>query len=153
MSREIIKAEETDWEDYWVCGRCNITSDTEQRMCPCPRGGCDAELVGEKETKTTIYKLEPKHCDCGKGAKWNYVPSSNMDNPYCCEDCVPRGCDHCNNTMIFDEHTPFEITNGKEGFDWMWVEKGRKWKSLDKGKDYPCSEWWYDENDDNFKTI
>ena len=97
--REIIKPEKTNWEDYWVCARCEITSETKDSMCPCPRGSCDAELVGEKEIKTTIYKLEPKYCDCGKGAKWLYMPSSNMENPYCCEDCVPRGCS-CNERNI-----------------------------------------------------
>ncbi len=34
-------------EDYWVCNRCKINSNTKGRMIPCPRGGCEAKLKGQ----------------------------------------------------------------------------------------------------------
>lgn len=40
-------------EEYWKCNRCRITSETKDRMCPCPRGGCEARLVGKIVTTTT----------------------------------------------------------------------------------------------------
>lgn len=40
-------------EEYWECNRCEKTSlDTE--WCPCPRGSCDALLMGEVITKREI---------------------------------------------------------------------------------------------------
>ncbi len=41
------KLKEIKKEDYWECGRCKITSSTKDRMCPCPRGSCEAEVIGE----------------------------------------------------------------------------------------------------------
>jgi hypothetical protein len=41
-------------EDYFECKLCNISSETKGRMCPCPRGGCEAEIVGKKLTITRI---------------------------------------------------------------------------------------------------
>lgn len=38
-------------EDYIYCERCEIDN-TGERMCPCPRGGCEAEVMGT--IKTTI---------------------------------------------------------------------------------------------------
>ena len=32
-------------EDYWECDRCHINN-LGERMCPCPRGGCEAEPIG-----------------------------------------------------------------------------------------------------------
>lgn len=53
-------------EDFYACPRCDINSGTKGRLCPCPRGGCEAIVVAEKiVTKTTMYEpLKPK----GKGA-------------------------------------------------------------------------------------
>ncbi len=34
-------------KDYWVCDRCEINSKTKDRMIPCPRGGCEADVKGE----------------------------------------------------------------------------------------------------------
>lgn len=39
-------------KDFWACERCKITSNTKGRMIPCPRGGCDAEVVGTTEIIT-----------------------------------------------------------------------------------------------------
>lgn len=52
----IIKRKEVD---YWVCKRCKITSADKKRMCPCPRGGCEAECVG-KLVKTKEVILNKK---------------------------------------------------------------------------------------------
>ncbi len=40
-------------EEYWWCDRCEI-DDTGDRMCPCPRGYCEAEPIG-KIIITKIY--------------------------------------------------------------------------------------------------
>lgn len=153
--RKILKKEKIEYEDYWICERCEITSDTPDRMIPCPRGGCDAELVGEKEIKTTIYELEAKLCDCGKGAKWLYMPGfSNGSNPFVCHDCIGRGCDHCssaNKRTIFGDYA--ELPTGIEGYNWKWVKKNNTWTTLDKGREWPCSEYEYDSQENNFKTF
>lgn len=47
-------------QPYFTCGRCHITSDTERSMCPCPRGGCEAEIVATKVI-TTITTFIPKN--------------------------------------------------------------------------------------------
>jgi hypothetical protein len=47
--------------DYYECSRCKINSETEKRMCPCPRNlNCDAELKGEVFITKTIYLTEEK---------------------------------------------------------------------------------------------
>lgn len=48
-------------QDLYHCSRCSISTFTKDRMCPCPRGGCDAEVVGTiiKESSRTI-KLNKK---------------------------------------------------------------------------------------------
>jgi hypothetical protein len=33
--------------DYYECKRCKITSKTKDQLCPCPRGGCEAKIVGK----------------------------------------------------------------------------------------------------------
>lgn len=38
---------------YIVCSRCEIDN-TGKRMCPCPRGGCEAEEVGTITTSIQI---------------------------------------------------------------------------------------------------
>lgn len=43
-------------KDYYKCGRCKITSETKGSMCPCPRGSCEAIIVGTIKT-TTIKEL------------------------------------------------------------------------------------------------
>ena len=40
-----IKVKETY---IYGCSECNITSETKGRKCPCPKGGCDAEIIGKK---------------------------------------------------------------------------------------------------------
>lgn len=53
LTKEIVK------DDFYSCGRCNITSLTKDRMCPCPRGSCEAKIVGEI-TKTIITEFKSK---------------------------------------------------------------------------------------------
>jgi hypothetical protein len=53
----------TEINDYYECYRCEITSETIGRMCPCPRNlNCDAVHKGQVTiTKTiTIFGEEPK---------------------------------------------------------------------------------------------
>jgi len=38
---------------YYECKRCDINSMT-HRMCPCPRGGCEAVRLGHVETTTKL---------------------------------------------------------------------------------------------------
>ena len=89
-------------------------------------------------------------CDCGKLATWVYMPSyRDSDNDFSCDDCVPRGCS-CNNrhTGNDGEKLP-EEEDGIEGKDWKWVEKDIEWTQIDEqGREYPCCEYDYDE--DNF---
>jgi len=58
-------------EDYYKCDRCNINSQTPNSMCPCPRGSCEAKIIGKIEFRTTILlngvetnKEQPKKCTC-----------------------------------------------------------------------------------------
>ena len=46
---------------FYKCERCNINSNVGSRMCPCPRGSCEAICVGEvKTTVITEIILKPK---------------------------------------------------------------------------------------------
>ena len=90
-------------------------------------------------------------CDCGNKAVWLYAPSSSSEeNPYYCDDCVPRGCS-CNHRYVAIDayHPPLEnpdVPEGVEGVDWKWIEKDRVWCSIDdEGREWPCCEYWYDE--------
>jgi hypothetical protein len=90
-------------------------------------------------------------CNCGSEAKWLYMPSSSMENPFFCDDCVPRGCS-CNSRHIDPNayHPPLEnpdLPDGEEGIDWTWVDDEKnEWCYIDeKGRKYPCCEFDYDE--------
>ena len=55
---------QTERYDYYVCDRCEINTETEDRMCPCPRGSCDAVRVGEViKTKTIVLDADRKNND------------------------------------------------------------------------------------------
>ena len=47
-------------EDYWECKSCNINSLTKNRIIPCPRGGCEAEVKGTLTTVVTLEKIKEK---------------------------------------------------------------------------------------------
>jgi len=106
-----------------------------------------------------------KHCDCGKPAKWCYAPGySSGANPFSCDDCISNvdsmGCS-CNWERAEGEYAV--IPEGVEGVDWKWVVQpatdylskitleDKMWVSLDsKGRPWPCVEYDYDQDEDNF---
>jgi hypothetical protein len=49
--RELIKRKE---EDYYTCSRCEVHSMTKGRVCPCPRGSCEAKISGTVITEKYI---------------------------------------------------------------------------------------------------
>ena len=91
-------------------------------------------------------------CDCGKVAVWGYVPGySEGGNSYSCDDCVSRGCD-CNHRYVDvnSYHPPLDnpdLPEGVEGEDWKWLDVEKThWCHIDEqGREYPCVEYWYDE--------
>jgi hypothetical protein len=48
------KLKESKTEDYYACPRYDINSRTKDRMCPCPRGSCEAEVVGTITTTVEV---------------------------------------------------------------------------------------------------
>lgn len=46
--------------EYYECTRCGISNLHKTRMCPCPRGGCEAEVKGRLETVVSIIR-EPQN--------------------------------------------------------------------------------------------
>jgi hypothetical protein len=45
--------------EVYECKSCEIDSLTEKRMCPCPRGGCDAVVIGKLQTIKTYERTAP----------------------------------------------------------------------------------------------
>ena len=43
-------------DDYFTCSRCKIDSLSDDEMCPCPRGGCEAAITGTIITTTILQK-------------------------------------------------------------------------------------------------
>jgi hypothetical protein len=41
-------------KEYYVCIRCNVTTATEHRLCPCNRKVCDAKKMGTIAITKTI---------------------------------------------------------------------------------------------------
>lgn len=65
-------------EEIWACERCKITHQNKKQMCPCPRAGCEAEVVGQKVNIITIELYNN-----GKPCK-HPVKKSRFDGlPYC----------------------------------------------------------------------
>jgi hypothetical protein len=70
-------------------------------------------------------------------------------NDYYCDDCVPRGCS-CNYIDVrvlvgnetFEDYPPKDSV---ENIDYRWIVKDERWEELDKGKQIPCCEFWYDK--------
>ena len=58
LPKKVREYRPTTVENFWKCDRCNRTSDdnTEKNkfICPCPRGGCEAEVIGQKKTTVVI---------------------------------------------------------------------------------------------------
>ena len=92
-------------------------------------------------------------CDCGKVAVWDYSPGySGGGNSYSCDDCVPRGCECNHNYVDVNAYHPAlnhpNLPEGKEGKDQKWTDDEKtNWCHIDdKGREYPCMEYWYDED-------
>ena len=90
-------------------------------------------------------------CDCGNIAKWLYMPfTDSKENPFYCDDCVPRGCS-CNNRYVgssydFQDNGPDLSEDGVEGKDWKWLEEGKVWCYIDnQGRQFPCCEYDWEE--------
>lgn len=47
-------------KEYWSCDSCKINSNTRNRMIPCPRGSCEAEIVGEIITTKELKLFNKK---------------------------------------------------------------------------------------------
>ncbi len=107
-----------------------------------------------------------QYCSCGQPAKWCYAPGYQSGaNPYICDDCITSvdsvGCS-CNWHNSKGEYA--EQPEGIEGQDWRWVtcedngylpkitlEDGI-WINLDpKGRPWPCCEYDYDMEENNFE--
>ncbi len=59
----------TETKDYYECERCNVTTATENRICPCNRKVCDAIKKGTLTiTKNITYDGE------------NQIVSRNLDS-------------------------------------------------------------------------
>ena len=109
--------------------------------------------------------MSKKKCDCGAYAVWVYAPGySSGSNPYSCDDCISTadsmGCS-CNWERAEGEYGM--APEGIEGKDWKWVVKeadgfmaavtleDKMWVSLDpKGRPWPCGEYDYDIEENNF---
>lgn len=107
-----------------------------------------------------------KYCSCGQLAKWCYAPGySSGASPYSCDDCVMQvdsaGCS-CNWKHAMGEYAEEPV--GVNGVDWKWVIKEKTdyqtsitlankiWVDLDpKGRPWPCSEYDYDIEENNFE--
>ena len=76
--------------DYYECLRCNINkSDNPTRMCPCPRGGCEAVLKGKiVTTEKLILNSEPQ------------APEGWIDK-------------------VFEDHSQYFTGNGDYSFQYM----------------------------------
>lgn len=90
--------------------------------------------------------VDTPKCDCGKTCEWVYGPSyEGNENPYYCDDCVPRGCS-CNYEYILGDFPSYPPTDEPDG-SWRWVEDGEEddvcWEELDDGRPYPCCEFMY----------
>ena len=85
-------------------------------------------------------------CDCGNIATWLYMPcSSSKENPFYCDDCVPRGCS-CNNTSLKEDYAQQEIEgNDKNGYNYK-IENDYIIPLDEQGREFPCSEYDYDED-------
>lgn len=98
-------------------------------------------------------EVQYEKCDCGQKATWIYMPGFREGSPFFCDDCVHRGCS-CNEYSIVNEHYhppggihPNLEEDGIEGIDWKWTnEEKTTWCRIDeKGRQYPCCEYEYDE--------
>jgi len=86
-----------------------------------------------------VMRLRVKlgRCDCWKKGTWYYAPARKNENPWACDECVPRGCS-CNLEL-------------RAGVTEMFDDDGITinpisdyWQPHDLfGRQYPCCEWLY----------
>lgn len=84
-----------------------------------------------------------------KKAVWFYGPANEKLSGYdLCDDCVPRGCDcnHCYSKDLTEfSELPPPVEEMNKTWKWIDEEKGI-WTPIDeKGREYPCCEWFKDE--------
>jgi len=95
--------------------------------------------------------MSKKHlCNCGKLAVWLYMPGyENNENSFVCDDCVDRGC-QCNYYSIREEDYNPPIKGGilptEEDYPIKWINDYTWTKVDEKGREYPCCEYTYNEN-------
>lgn len=103
-------------------------------------------------------KLE-KCSSCEKTATWFYAPIFSGKKPeesFFCDEHVPRGCD-CNNYYKEEFKLESEIDldsikffKNVDNYQTKEVGKEDDWDYYthvdEKGRLYPCCEYWYDEN-------
>ena len=100
--------------------------------------------------KNWLYRILGNRCHkCfWKKAVWFYGPANEALSGYdLCDECVPRGCT-CNHefakgTLEELGHPP-QLPPKDHPWKWLDEEKG-VWTPVDeKGRQYPCCEWFYD---------
>ena len=72
-------------EDYYKCERCQIDSLTEGRMCPCPRGGCDAALKGPVTTFVVLDETLTKEQIQWNKDNYRHLPTPVSKEPVTAE--------------------------------------------------------------------
>ena len=86
-------------------------------------------------------------CECGNTAKWVYMPATQPENPYYCDECVSRGCT-CGIEYVsgstesiengYSEEPP-SLDNQRK---WTWIVKDVSWCYVDAlGRKLPCVEY------------
>ena len=46
--------------DIYGCDSCKINNRVDaDRTCPCPRGSCEAKVIGREKMTTKFYKVNP----------------------------------------------------------------------------------------------
>jgi hypothetical protein len=120
-----------------------------------------------KTVKEFLEENKKEKCGkCEQKAVWWYAPGysgKQKEDSYYCDDHVPRGCScEYHHTKPEDFHPndgTAEVPKGTEGKDWKWVEEPATEHSSaitkedglfvyldEKGREYPCCEYWYEEN-------
>lgn len=96
--------------------------------------------------------LNKELCDCGKVATWWYAPATDRDfgNRYFCDEHVHRGCDcQIRHVSVDAYHPPLDEPDMPTDQDrpWIWIEENISWAHVDAfGRQYPCVEYWHDED-------
>ena len=87
-------------------------------------------------------------------AVWCYMPVTDrpVDRLFC-DVHVPRGCT-CNHRYVNEGAYWLPLENPdmptKDDEPYKWIEEGKVWCHVDeKGREYPCCEFWYDEDGDD----